>query len=373
MAASAARIVLSGRTARASGSRRIRAISSARPTSSPACGPPDELVAAERHEIRPGSQPFRRCRLVGQAVPRGVEQRAAAEVVDDDRPVLARDARDLDRIGRLDEPGLGEVRRVDAQDHDGLPVRQRGVEVGGAGPVRGADLDQSRAGAPDDLRDAHAATDLDQLPARNGHAPAAGQPDRQREGRGVVDRDQCVVGPGQRDEMAFRGPKARPATPGFAIELEQRIAGRGSLGRGDRLGRPRRAPEIGVEDDARRIEDRDQAAPRGVGERREPGTHVVGQALDRRRRLAGREPGPFVGHDLARDRGQGVRIGLGRDVRPGRREQPRHARGTRTIRRHGASVAGTRGSRTHRAAPSAAPLVLKTRGPTGTRPLPSRW
>ena len=34
------------------------------------------------------------------------------------------------------------------------------------------------------------------------------------------------------------------------------------------------------------------------------------------------------------------------------------------------SVAGTRGSRTHRAAPSAAPLVLKTRGPTGTRPLP---
>ncbi len=36
-------------------------------------------------------------------------------------------------------------------------------------------------------------------------------------------------------------------------------------------------------------------------------------------------------------------------------------------------MAGTRGSRTHRAAPSAAPLVLKTRGPTGTRPLPRRW
>src|SRR4051794_38137802 len=35
-----------------------------------------------------------------------------------------------------------------------------------------------------------------------------------------------------------------------------------------------------------------------------------------------------------------------------------------------ARVAGTRGRRTHRAAPSAAPLVLKTRGPTGTRPLP---
>jgi len=33
-------------------------------------------------------------------------------------------------------------------------------------------------------------------------------------------------------------------------------------------------------------------------------------------------------------------------------------------------MAGARGSRTHRATPSAAPLVLKTRGPTGTRPLP---
>ena len=34
-------------------------------------------------------------------------------------------------------------------------------------------------------------------------------------------------------------------------------------------------------------------------------------------------------------------------------------------------MAGTRGSRTHRAAPGAASLVLKTRGPTGTHPLPS--
>ena len=55
------------------------------------------------------------------------------------------------------------------------------------------------------------------------------------------------------------------------------------------------------------------------------------------------------------------------------RKQAFDARGTRAIGRHVPSVAGTRGSRTHRAAPSAAPLVLKTRGPTGTRPLPSRW
>ena len=43
VAASAASVTLSGRTARASGSRRIRAMRSARPTISPACGPPTSL------------------------------------------------------------------------------------------------------------------------------------------------------------------------------------------------------------------------------------------------------------------------------------------------------------------------------------------
>ena len=43
VAATAASVTLSGRIARASGSRRIRAIRSARPTMSPACGPPTSL------------------------------------------------------------------------------------------------------------------------------------------------------------------------------------------------------------------------------------------------------------------------------------------------------------------------------------------
>ena len=43
VAASAASVTFSGRTARANGSRRIRAMRSARPTISPACGPPSSL------------------------------------------------------------------------------------------------------------------------------------------------------------------------------------------------------------------------------------------------------------------------------------------------------------------------------------------
>ena len=117
-------MTFSGRTARASGSRRIRAMRSARPTIRPACGPPTQLVAAERHEVGARREALARHRLVGEAVARGVEQRAAAEVVDDDRTVLVGDRRDLDRVGRLDEAGLREVRRVDPE-HDRGPAHGR--------------------------------------------------------------------------------------------------------------------------------------------------------------------------------------------------------------------------------------------------------
>ena len=41
--------------------------------------------------------------------------------------------------------------------------------VGGAGAVRGADLDQGRAGVGEDVGDAESAADLDGLAARNDH------------------------------------------------------------------------------------------------------------------------------------------------------------------------------------------------------------
>ena len=81
--------------------------------------------------------------------------------------------------------------------------------------------------------------------------------------------------------------------------------------------------------------------------------------------------------DVASHRRQGGRVDAGRlgsqerqDALDARRSRGRAGGGHRCRL---ASVAGARGSRTHRAAPSAAPLVLKTRGPTGTRPLPRRW
>ena len=102
-------------------------------------------------------------------------------------------------------------------------VGERRLEVGRPGPVRRPDLDQPRAGAPDDLGDPHAAADLDQLAARHDDAAAApGQPDREGERRRVVVGDERILGAGQGDEVVLGDPRsAAPRRPVVAVHLEQ--------------------------------------------------------------------------------------------------------------------------------------------------------
>ena len=112
---------------------------------------------------------------------------------------------------------------MDPQDDPRPAVGQRRLEVGDPGPVRRPDLDEARPGPPDDLRDPHAAADLDELAARDGHAPAApGQADRQGDGRGVVVDDQGVRGASERDEVPLRLAEARAAPARRRIQLEER-------------------------------------------------------------------------------------------------------------------------------------------------------
>ena len=339
----------------------------------PGLRPTDQLVAAERDQVGAGGEALGRRRLVGEAESRGLEQGPAPQVVDDDRAVLVGEPGELDRIRCLDEPGLREVRRMDAQDDGRPPVRERRFEVGGAGPVRRPDLDEARAGSSDDLRDADATADLDQLAARDRDAMLAGQPDREHESRGVVDGDEGVLGAGQRDQVVLHGTEPGAAMPGGPVEFEQRIGAGRTRRRLDGDRRPRRTSEVGVEDHPGRVEDRGQATLRRVREALEPLADGPGEIVQCRRLLPGRQARPLPRHHVPRDRRDRVRRSPIGQLRADGRKQPFDARGTRTIGRHWPSVAGTRGSRTHRAAPSAAPLVLKTRGPTGTRPLPSRW
>ena len=79
---------------------------SARPTMQPGLRTADELVAAEGDEVGAGRQPLARASARGPGRTRSVvEERAAAEVVDDDRAVRGGRARaSADRVGRFDEP-----------------------------------------------------------------------------------------------------------------------------------------------------------------------------------------------------------------------------------------------------------------------------
>ena len=378
VAASAASVTLSGRTARASGSFRMRAMRSARPTMSPACGPPTSLSPLNVTTSAPAASRSAGRRLVGQPERRGVEQRTAAQVVDDDRAVRVGEPGELGRVGRLDEPRLREVRGVDAE-HDGRPaVGERRLEVRRRASGSWCPTSISRAPVRRTISGIRTPPPIStSSPARDRDPATAGQPDRQRQGRRVVDGDQRVLGTGQRDEVGLGGTEAGPAAAGLTIELEQRVAGGGARRGLDRGRRPRRATEVGVQDDAGRVDDRRQAAP---GRGSTNAAEAVERTSSARRLEAGRglvpgrEARPLVG-----ERRHGPRRSAPPDPSPPgdpaarRDEQPLDARGTRPIRRHVPSVAGTRGSRTHRAAPSAAPLVLKTRGPTGTRPLPPRW
>ncbi len=332
-----------------------------------------ELVTAERDQVRTGLESLARRWLVREAIRHGVEERAAAEVVDDDRAVEVRKLREGARIRRFDEARLGEVGRMDAQDDGRAALGEGRLEVGRSRPVGCPDLDETSPGTADHVGDPDATADLDELAPRDRDAASAGKPDREQERRRVIDGDDRVFRAGEGDQVCLCHPEPRPASPRVAIELEQGIGGGGSAGGLDGRSWPRRATEVRVEDD-----------PGGVDDRREPGRRIrqrieacgdrLRQVLQSGRRFAGGDCSPLHLDRFAGGRGKCHGLELARTrPRPDRGKQPFDAGGTRAIRRHWSSVAGTRGSRTHRAAPSAAPLVLKTRGPTGTRPLPARW
>ncbi len=271
---------------------------SARPTTSPACGPPTSLSPLNVTMSAPDGQPLGRRRLVGQAEGRGLEQGAAAQIVDDDGAVGMCDPGELGRVGRLHETRLREVRRVDAQ-HDRCPALGQGrFEVGRPRPVRRADLDQARAGPPDDLGDPDPAADLDQLAARHGHPAPTGEAHRQGKGRGVVDGDQSVLGTGQRDQVFLGGPEAGSPVAGGAIEFEERVTGRGARRGLDGSRRPGCATQVRMQDDAGRVDDRGQVSTPACGECVEPGHDRLGELVGFRGR-AGRPRGASV-HRRAR-------------------------------------------------------------------------
>ncbi len=162
------------------------------------------------------------------------------------------------------------------------------LEVRRARAIGRAHLDEPGAGPPDDVRDAHAAADLDELATRHDDpAAATGQPDGQGQRGRVVVGDVGVLGTGQRDQVVLGDPGPRAAPAGRPVQLQQqRLAGQGGHAIDDG-GRPGRPPEVGVDEDTRGIDDRLHAG-RGVAvqERDGVGRELLDGSLAARRPAA---------------------------------------------------------------------------------------
>jgi hypothetical protein len=86
-------VILSTRSARASGLRRIASIGSRRPSRIPACGPPSSLSPEKQTTSTPSSS--RAGRSNSRAVPAAqIDQRGAAEILQQRNAGLARDRRE---------------------------------------------------------------------------------------------------------------------------------------------------------------------------------------------------------------------------------------------------------------------------------------
>src|SRR5262249_20638413 len=121
----------------------------------------EELVAGEADEIGASGKGLPRGRLVAD-----VDERARAEVVDERKPVAARDRGELLDTRLLGESDDAEVRLVHAEEECRL-VRHSALVVVGARAVRRADLAEPRARAGEHVGNPKAVADLDQLAARN--------------------------------------------------------------------------------------------------------------------------------------------------------------------------------------------------------------
>ncbi len=159
----------------------------------PGLRPAEQLVAAGQHEVRARGEGALQVRLVGQ-------QRVRAEQpgsdVGDERDAGPGQGRG--QLAHLDGPGEpadDEVRRVHLEHRAG--VRAEGAAVVGEGDaVRRPDLAEPGAGGGEEIGDAEAVADLDQLAA--GQDQLAALPERGGDegegGRAVVDHDRRLGG-----------------------------------------------------------------------------------------------------------------------------------------------------------------------------------
>ena len=200
-------------------------------------------------------------------------------------------------------------------------------------------------------------------PRAHGDAAAPGEPDGERDGRRVVVRDERVLCARQRDQLLLGGAEASAAAARLTVELEQRgsslaaSAAAATRPRGQGA-RPRfvwRITPVALIDHERL----DKGSLAGG----EPVLDLVAERFHRLRRLAVPQPRALDTDDLTRCVSHDCGVDAPIEAFANDRQHAARRSGAAGCRASpSSSLAGAHGSRTHRATPSAAPLVLKTRG-----------
>ena len=146
------------------------------------------------------------------------------------------------------------VARVDLE-HQRDAWSDGALVVGEAGAVRRADLDQARAARLEDVRNPERTADLDQFAAGKQDLAAgcqAGECESQR--GGVVVDDQGRPGAGEGAQQVLDTSAAVAATPRLEAHLQIAV-GVETIGQvGHDFAGQRRPAQVGVEEDARRVE-----------------------------------------------------------------------------------------------------------------------
>ena len=218
-----------------------------------------QLVTAEAHQIGAGGHGLLHGDLARQPPAGQVHQGAAAQVHGHRQAGLVRDTGHLDLGHAAGEALHRIVAGVDLHEHGSARGDGAGV-VGRMGAVGGTHLHQLGAGARHDVRDAEGAADLDQLAPRDHHLLAACQAvEHQQHAGGIVVDDGGVFGAGQ-----FAQPAAHQVVTvatSAAVQVKFQVGGRGH-GPCHGLGhfiRQQRAPQVGVQHGAGKVEDLAQA------------------------------------------------------------------------------------------------------------------
>ena len=144
-----------------------------------------ELVAGEGDDIDARFDRLARRGLMRQAPGLEIDQRAAAEILDQRQALLAGERHQLGRRHRLGEARDGVIRGMDLHDRRGVGADRGGIILE-MRAVGGADLDQAAAGPGHDVGNAEGAADLDQFAARDDHLAPLGQRVQHQQHRGGV-------------------------------------------------------------------------------------------------------------------------------------------------------------------------------------------